>query len=289
MPVLTLDHLIHSQALRDVVARLADSAPGLVLTTGGAGSGKLTTLLALALRLAGPGQEVLFVTDDPQNIVPFAPLPDHWREVLVEPNAQGWRNALRSGMPVGAIIVVAPLDAVNAEAVLSAAAGRWLLATVDTPAIGLDVAAVVHRLGVRNEAFIDSIRLVWSQQLAGALCSACSVPAQLSAAESADLFPDGMLVDRVRTEVGCPACQAAANANRGTRGSTAICDATLIDDQSRSAVRAAMLAGVPLPTAPAWHVAAQDEVRALVAQGIIGVGTYRNVIARNPSLRARHA
>ncbi len=289
MPVLTFDHLIHSQALRDVVARLADSAPGLVLTTGGTGSGKLTTLLALAQRLAGPGQEVLFVTDDPQNIVPFAPLPDHWREVLVEPNAQAWQRALGgSGMPVDAIVVVAPLHALNAAAVLSAAAGRWLLATVDTPAIGLDVAAAVHRLGVRSEAFIDSVRLVWSQQLVGALCSACSAPAQLSAAESADLFPDGVPGDGVRIEVGCPVCQAAAHAARGTRGSTAICDATLIDEQSRSAVRAAMLAGVPLPAAPAWHVAAQDQVHELVAQGVIGVGTLRNVIARNPSLRARN-
>jgi hypothetical protein len=290
MPILTFDHLIFSQALRDVVARLVESAPGLVLSAGETGSGKLTTLLALAERLAKPGQEVLLVADDANNIAPFLPLPPHWREILVEPEAQGWARALgASGLPRDAIIVVAPLQAMNAEAVLSASAGRWLLATVDTAAIGLDVAAALHPLGVRSDVFLDHVRLVWSQQLAGALCDACAAPAHLSAAESAELFPDGNPGEGLRIEVGCPVCQAAANQPRGTNDRTAICDAMLIDDQSRPAIRSAMLAGVPLPTVPAWHVAARDHVRALVAEGVLGVGTYRAVIARNPALQARGA
>jgi Type II/IV secretion system protein len=287
MPVHTFEHLIHSQALRDIVDRLPAVPPGLVLSTGGIGTGKVTTLMALADRLARPDRDVILVADDEANVAPFLPLPDRWRSVLVEPDEGAWRAALGAGTtPDGAIVVVTPLRAINAGAVLATATGRWLLASVDTDAVGLDVAAGLQQLGMSRDAFADRVRLVWSQQLAAALCTACSAPAQVTATEAAAWFADGPPGAGIRMEVGCPVCQATPNQAQGTKGRAAICDAILIDGESRQAVRNALLEGIPLQPAPPWHVAAKDEARALLTQGALGIGTYRDLIRRNPRMRS---
>ena len=62
----------------------------------------------------------------------------------------------------------------------------------------------------------------------------------------------------------------------------------LIDDFTRPAVKSALLDGTPLRLAPEQHVTAQDQARMLVVEGIIGVGTYRDAIRRNPLLSAQN-
>ncbi len=290
MPLHTINDLIHGQDLQDIVKRLTASKPGLILSTGGDGSGKLTTLLALAHRLAQPDQPVVFAVEDAANLAPFRPLPDGWHALEVAPDPSGWRTALADGSIAGdAIVIVAPLQAGNVDTVLAMAPGRWLLATVETTLAGLEAADDVLLLGIDNERLLELVRMVWSQQLVDALCKHCSTPTQLESAESAYLFPNEQPPLGLRIEAGCPQCDAATNQARGTLGKEAVCEVVLIDDASRPAVRTALMDGLPLQLAPTWHIAARDQARSLLAEGVIGVDTYRALIRRNPLLRVQGA
>lgn len=289
MPVLKLDQLIATQELLSIVHRLNDAAPGLVLSTGQSGSGKMTTLLAIALQLARPGQTVVLITEQKEDVAIFSPLPEKWRSVVVESTETSWRAAL-SGSDISddAIVVVANLSLINNKAVVQVSARRWVLATVDTAMIGVDVAYPLYQMGISNETFTDLVRLVWSQLLVETLCTQCSAPAELTAAEVDYLFPTNLPGSGTRVEVGCPVCAKNSRSARGNAGRHAVCEAILIDDTSRPAIRHALLEGEPLVLTANWHVTVQDQARAAVASGLVGIGTYRDTIRRNPLLRAQN-
>ena len=280
----TLQELIQDESLLAIAGRLSQLSPGLVLATGQAKSGKLTTLVALAQAIGKAGQPVTLLTDRTDGFNPFHPLPGNWQEVHVEPSAKGWEMAFRSAAVTGApVLVVSPLSNENAGAVASATPDQWVLATVDTPLIGLDTAYALFELGIDYETFFERARGVWSQFLVEKLCTHCAAPATLSPAEMAYLFPTEPLLEDLRMEVGCPACQ-----GRGTKDRDAVCEVLLVGDSTRPAIRSALLDGTALRLAPDWHVTAQDQARRLLVQAVIGVGTYRDAIRRNPLLRAQN-
>ncbi len=290
MPVITFDRLIAAQELHAIVQRLKNAPPGLVLSTGQSGSGKMTTLLAIALRLAVPGQTLVLITEHSEDIGIFSPLPEHWRGVVVEPTEAAWRAALSAkDISDDAIVVVANLTLVNQKAVVEASTRRWLLATVDTAMIGIDVAYPLYQMGISNLTFAELVRLVWSQQLVETLCTHCSAPAALTAAELDYLFPTGSPGLAIRVEVGCPVCSENSRTAKGNAGRLAVCEAILIDETSRPAVMHALLEGEPLVLAASWHVTVQDQARAAVAKGLVGIETYRDTIRRNPLLRAQNS
>lgn len=289
MPVITFDQLIESQELRAIVQRLKNAPPGLVLSTGQIGSGKMTTLLAIALQLARPGQAVVLVTEQREDIAIFSPLPENWRGVVVEPTDAAWRDALfAADLTNDAIVVVANLGRTSHKVAMQASARRWVLATVDTAMIGVDVAYPLYQMGISNETFVDSVRLVWSQQLVETLCAQCSSPALLADAELDYLFPTGLPSAGIRVEVGCPVCSEDSRSSNGNAGRLAVCEAILIDDASRPAVRHALLKSEPLVLGPTWHITVQDQARSAVALGLVGIGTYRDTVRRNPLLRAQN-
>lgn len=158
--------------------------PGLFCRLAKVATEKVTTLLAIALHLARPGQAVVLVTEQRQELAIFSPLPENWRGVLVEPTEASWLAAL-SAVDVAddAMVLVSNLSLVNHKAVWQACTVRWVLATVDTAMIGIDVAYPLYQMGISNETFGDLVRLVWSQLLVETLCTQCSVPAQLTTAE----------------------------------------------------------------------------------------------------------
>ena len=284
MPLYTLPELIQHENLRAMADRLMRLSPGLLLTTGQGASGKLTTLMALAHAFGNAGQSVTVLTDRMEDFEALRPHPDEWKELHVEPTTKAWNAAMETSAASGAsLLLVSPLSRVSAGAVLAAAPSRWVLATVDTPLIGLDVAYALYEMGISNETFIETVRGVWSQLLVRKLCTNCAVPTQLSPVEMDYLFPASPLLDNPRIEVGCPACD-----GLGTNYRDAICDVLLIDDITRPAVKSALLDGTPLRLAPEQHVTAQDQARMLVVEGIVGVGTYRDAIRRNPLLSAQN-
>ena len=282
MPVIRLDQLIEHEDLRAVAARVAGARPGLVLATGQARSGKLTTLAALTLAIAGEGGQVVLVADGAEAVAPFAPLPPNWRVVVAEPTTAAWESAVHSAAD-GSVVVVCPLRRENAAAAFSVAADRWVLATLDTALIGLDTAYALYELGIENAAFVDRTRCIWSQFLVERLCRECARPTQLAPDELAYLFPSAIPPGDLLAEAGCPACE-----RRGTKSREAICEVVVIDESTRTAVRDALLED-RAPTLPAdCHVRAQDHARRLLERGVIGVGTFRNAIRRNPLLRAQN-
>ena len=284
MPVFALTDLIQDESLLAIAGRLARMPPGLLLATGERKSGKVTTLLALARLIGKAGEPVVFLTDKAEDAEPFHPLPAHWQNVHVEPSTKAWEAALQSStVGLAPLIVVHPLSRQNARAVAAAGPDKWVLAAVDTPVIGLDAAYPLYEMGIDNATFIERVRGVWSQFLVEKLCAECAQPTRLSPAEMDYLFPTEPLLHDPKIEVGCPACE-----GRGTSNREAVCEVLLIADSSRPAVERALLDGTPLTVGPEWHVTAQDQARRRVAEGVIGVGTYRNEIRRNPLLRAQN-
>jgi signal transduction histidine kinase len=284
MPVHPLHDLIEDASLRGIARRLVESNPGLVLTTGQASSGKLTTLTTLALEIAGGGGPVTLMADRAEAFGPIAPLPPSWRIVNVQASAAAWEAAIRSTQAIeAAVIVIASLNRESAAALRAISPDRWLLAALDTALIGLDTAYALYEMGIDNAALIDRVRCVWSQFLVEKLCPECARPAQLPPDEVAYLFPGGAPPGVVHEEVGCPACE-----RRGTKNREAICEVLLVDDSTRPIVRDALLAGT-VPQLPAeHHLTAQDHARGLLGRGAIGVGTFRSAIRRNPLLRAQN-
>jgi len=283
MPIFSFAQLEIDPSLVAMADRLSESSPGVVLGAGQAGSGKVTTLLALAQHMARGGA-VTILTDRPDSSAPHRPLRDAWREIEVEPTEQAWTSAFQSAEVMNAaLVVVIPLGRDSAPAVMAAGNRQWVLASVDTALIGLDVAYALHGMGVDNETFIDRVRCVWSQFLVARLCADCAVPARLSPADMDYLFPTAPLLHDPRKEVGCAACE-----GRGTLNREAVCDVLLVAPSTRAAVRAALLEGAPLRLPAESHVTAQEHARRLLARGTIGIETYRGEIRRNPLLRSQN-
>jgi signal transduction histidine kinase len=283
MPIFSFAQLGLDESLVAMAGRLAESSPGVVLGAAQAGSGRLTTLLALAQAIAKDGP-VTILTDRPDSSAPHHPLPAQWQEIYVEPREEAWTAAFRSPAIANApLVVVAPMGRENARVVMAARNGQWVLAAIETALIGLDAAYALRGMGIDNETFIDRVRCVWSQFLVPRLCVDCAVTTRLTPTDMDYLFPADPLLHDPKKEVGCAACE-----GRGTVNREAVCDILLIAPPTRPFVRRALLEGAPLRLASEWHVTAQEHARHLLARGAIGIETYRSEIRGNPLLRAQN-
>lgn len=284
MPVIAFSALCPDGRLMDAGLRLATLTPGMTLTTGQSVSGKVTMLLALAGAMAANRRAVVLLSDQPGEFAPFHPLPPGWTERCVRPDSGAWHEALDAESASDALLVVAPLNRNNARAATAVARTRWVFAALDTVLAGLDASYVLRDMGVPYEGFADSVRCVWSQFLVEALCDACAADAMLSPEELEPLLPARGHPGTLRSETGCAAC-----AGRGTEGRVAISDVTFITDSARPVIRGALVQGVALALGPVDRIPALEQARELLWNGVIGIGTYRDAIQRNPVLRAQHA
>ena len=284
MPVFTLHELTQDETLLAMAGRLALMECGVLLTTGQARSGKVTTLMALARMIAGPGSPVAVLTDRPEAVAAMHPLPDGWREIHVEASARAWAMAFQSPeVRSASLVLVASLDRENVQPAWGVAQNQRVLAAVETALIGLDAAHALYEMGIDHEAFALHVRGIWTQFLVERLCGECATPARLLPGEMDYLFPGESVFAGAKREVGCPAC-----GGIGTEGREAVCEILFVDDAVRPEVRAALLEGSALRLGPDWHVTAHEQARALVARGAVGVGTYSRAIRRNPLLRSQN-
>ena len=84
----TLQTLLSGQNdLMRMAGKLTSLGRGMVVVTGQSGSGKLTTLVALADFIAAETRAVLVLTDHEQSIEPCRPFPANWT-VVIEPDRQ---------------------------------------------------------------------------------------------------------------------------------------------------------------------------------------------------------
>ena len=283
MPLYEITDLFEGESALQILAhRMAAPRPGIVLATGLATSGKLTTLAALALAISQPSVPVRLLGDSSSTFEVFEPLPAHWSIQTVGPTEADWARQF-ADLPEDHIVVVAQLARENAKAVMARASQAPVLAALDSPLMGLDAAYALREMGVGYDQFAETVSGVWSQILMPRLCAACSSPAQLRDDEVAYLYPSGRAPGGLRQEVGCEACDW-----RGTERRTVLVEALVVDDTNRRAVGAHVLRGTPLPADAQRHISLAGETSRLMAQGALGVNTYRDLIRRNPLLRSSH-
>ena len=281
MPLHTLQTLLDGQDyLMKIAGRLTGLNRGMVVTTGQSMSGKLTTLMALAHFIAGESRAVHVLTDHEQSIEVFRPFPANWN-VSVEADRQKQTELLSSAGAENAIILTHLLTVDNARAAAATANRNLVLGCVDTPLIGLDIAYALRDMKLEYGTFVDTVRCIWSQALVPVLCGTCSAQADLSIEESNYLFPMGNTFPNIKREVGCEKCEWSGNTSR-----TALCDVTIIDESNRRSVSSSLMKGARLTLDDEHHISMTSEARRLLDNGMLGVGTYRDMILRNPLLRS---
>ena len=285
VPIIPFSVLCRDGKPRELADRLVAMPPGLVLGTGQSASGKLTILIALADRIAGERGRVVFVTDRTDAFAPFAPRPPGWSEVVVDGTAAGWERALAGAASrKAAVVVVSMVSRENARVVAAAGTRRFVLAALDTPLIGLDVGYALREMGVSHDDLAAGLRCIWSQVLVGALCERCAIEVPLSDADRDSLgFGDGA-PGVVKTEAGCSECDGS-----GISGRVAVSDITLVTDELRPRVVAALARGAPAAIEPGLHADGRERAFDLLRRGDIGLRTYRDLIRHHPLLRAQAA
>jgi type II secretory ATPase GspE/PulE/Tfp pilus assembly ATPase PilB-like protein len=200
-----LSELGFTSAMRGVLESAAQRAHGLVLITGPAGSGKSTTLYALARHslVAAPGRSVVSLEDPVEQRVPGL------TQIQIQPHGElDYVRAMRSLLrqDVEALLIGEIRDAQTAHVVIEAAmTGHLLMSTLHSgdPAEAL---ARLLEMGLPAYQVVGAVTLIVAQRLVRTVCSSCQGQ-------------------------GCLECSAS-----GYRGRTVIAQTVTLDDSLRAAV-----------------------------------------------------
>ena len=237
---ITLDELPFSAPDRERLRAAVRQPHGLVLVTGPTGSGKTTTLYALAQERLAAGVKVMTVES------PVTLLLDGAVQVSADPVAGVTAAAaLRAVLASDAdVIVITELGhaEVAALAVEAAATGHLVIGQMRCA----DAVGAVERLaelGVERTALADVLRAVTSQRLVRLLCGACKEPHKLDKRESerlAGLVRAGGVAGRrppgaYSRAVGCAECE-----HRGFKGRTMVSEVLELGPALIRAVRSGM-------------------------------------------------
>jgi len=170
--VSALDDLGFSDEVVTEFRRAAEQPHGLILVTGPAGSGKSTTLYALArhIRAATPGRSVVSLEDPVEQRV------DGMAQIQIQPHGEldyvrAMRSLLRQDVQV--LLVGEIRDAQTARVVIEAAlTGHLIMSTLHS---GDPAEAVVRLLEMGVEAYqiVGALSLVFTQRLVRLICDAC--------------------------------------------------------------------------------------------------------------------
>lgn len=210
-----------SEHLLERMARLAETAHGLVLATGPTGSGKTTTLHALLKRVNSPGRKIVTI-EDPVEYRLQGVSQIHVNPAIGLTFAAGLRHIVRQDPDV--IMVGEIRDRETAEiAIRAAMTGHAVYSTLHTN----NAASAVTRLadmGVEPYLVASSLTAILAQRLVRLLCDHCTERADAAAA------PDGRWVPTWRAQ-GCDECR-----GQGYVGRVGIFELLEIDDPARRIV-----------------------------------------------------
>jgi type II secretory ATPase GspE/PulE/Tfp pilus assembly ATPase PilB-like protein len=201
----------HEEQIKSVL----DTRQGLILISGTTGSGKTTSLYALASGLKARDATVYTIEDPVEFRLPFAQQMDV-NEKHGLTMYEGLRTILR--MDPDVILIGEIRDPESAIAAARAAlSGRLVLATIH----GRDALAALeafHYLSVPNYIIGSSTRMVIAQKLVRRLCTSCAESRVLTEEEK-DLFKQHHVSPPESTlqAQGCTACN-----HYGYRGRTAL-------------------------------------------------------------------
>jgi class 3 adenylate cyclase len=282
LPILTLQQLGLETHL-ELVQRILQSSPSIFATTGQSGTGKLTTLLAIANEFTKSGSPVKLFTEDLN--FPFV-LPENWSIQVVIPTETAWAEAIENSIQDSSIPFV--IDILNLrnyqEVFLAAQQKRWIFTCIDTPYIGIDVVYNFRdSFGTNYQELLQNFSCIWSQTLLPLLCVNCAQPVQVGVEAMKLLDPNTHRAEELWKEVGCEICE-----QRGTNKRGAVYEILQIDDETRPILQDYLENNIITPLPSTKHQTIQDFARSLLRSGKVGIETYKRFITQNPMLRVQH-
>lgn len=233
-------------ALIHRIAHRRGKVGGFVLVTGATGSGKSTTMLALAAQIP-LSRNILTVEDPIEGRLPFG-RQIQLQQLLGENVMDLERSLLRQDPDV--IIVGEIRDADTAMAALRfAEGGHLVVATLHakTPTQSVERLLAMIPANERSEAASvlgATLLAVINQRLADRLCG-CAKPLDAAAGEAADFHRLARRIgvvtpDALRRTAGCPRCEHAGYRGRVALHETCIID---VDEETREAVSRRIASG----------------------------------------------
>jgi general secretion pathway protein E len=221
-----LEELGTASDTRAALARFVERPHGVLLVTGPTGSGKTTTLYALAERLRTGREKIVSVEDPVEYELPgVAQVPVHAKAGLTF--ARALRSILRQDPDV--LLVGEMRDAETADICTQAAlTGHLVLSTLhtnDAPS------ALVRLLDLQVAEYLvaSTVEVVLAQRLVRRVCADCAEWTPVGEAAARELGPDGLGIDTVRRGRGCARCR-----GTGYRGRTGIYELLVVDDAVRA-------------------------------------------------------
>ena len=209
--------------------RLLRMREGMILATGPTGSGKTTTLYSALRHVQSSASNVVTVEDPIEYRLPGI------NQVQVnDKTGLSFASALRSILRQDPdIVLVGEIrDAETAQIAIKASmTGHVVLSTLHTN----DAPSALARLadiGAEAGALSGALKGVVAQRLVRRLCDECSQPLALS-----ELPPEqqmllmGKRTDRLRRQVGCPACR-----GTGYRGRMVVAEILTVDAEMQHAI-----------------------------------------------------
>ena len=212
--------------------RISDSLyghSGLVLITGGTGSGKTTSMYSLAATMELDASTTYSIEDPVEFKLPFA------QQIEVDERHgltmhEGLRTILRMDPDLIMVGEIRDRDSavVAARAALS---GKLVLATIHAQSAAGAVDSL-HYLGVPHHIIGSSLRMVMAQTLVRRLCPSCSQQRGLSPEEK-DLFDrfDIAAPEQMHVAQGCPTCN-----SYGYRGRIGLFEVAPLEESLRSVI-----------------------------------------------------
>jgi general secretion pathway protein E len=220
-----LDELGMAEDTCGALMRFIHRPHGVLLVTGPTGSGKTTTLYALAERMRTGREKIVSVEDPVEFDLPgVAQVPVHSKAGLTF--ARALRSILRQDPDV--LLVGEMRDPETADICTQAAlTGHLVLSTLHTN----DAPSALVRLldlQVAEYLIASTVEVVLAQRLVRRVCGACAEPEAPDAAACHELDVDGIQLGEVWRGRGCPRCR-----GTGYRGRTGIYELMEIDEVIR--------------------------------------------------------
>jgi general secretion pathway protein E len=225
---LTLSRLGFPDDQAESLRRLAGRPHGMLLVTGPTGSGKTTTLYALLMETASPGEKTIAIEDPAEYQLPgVLQIPVNERKGLTF--ARGLRSILRHDPD--RIMVGEIRDPETAEiAVQAALTGHLVLSSVHANGVFEVVQRFTH-MGVDLHALSTCLIGIVAQRLVRLNCPDCREAAAIDDALAGRLGLSGEDRRRLRRGRGCATCRAT-----GAVGRRAVAQHLALDDALREAI-----------------------------------------------------
>ncbi|HUR48136.1 MAG TPA: ATPase, T2SS/T4P/T4SS family, partial [Acidimicrobiales bacterium] len=246
---------------------------GVVLTTGGAGSGKSTTIHMFMAEARRPGQRVMTVEDQLSFEIP---------DVLQSTTSEGFGIAQALRAMTGADCDIALAGQLQTSEEMTAAFdlarnGTMVFSVLDAP----DAPGALHRLingGVDPSLVCSLLNLVMGQRLLGKSCPDCQRwrPATEEEIERLDLPASG--VEVVASE-GCESCD-----GRGSKGRMIVTELVTMSPPLAAALEQGADVQSIREALGADFVSIEDGIRKHVRAGAVPVDVAMNHVGRRPEL-----